>query len=508
LRIKPECVSCLIQRGLIEVQKATSDYEKKLKAAIKFTKVLAKHLNEKSTPSELGALRERIIKLETGNNDIYKHEKKVSNDVALKILPNLENELSKLNDEISKFRRSCFYSAVANNIEFDIPEHLFSINDLIKFFNEGKAGIDESEKIYEVVKSSRKVSLFVDNAGEVVIDKLLAQQIKSLGSKLIVAVKAYPVMNDATIKDLEYAGLTKVSDKTLIVKLNCIGFSLSKLPLKIKKELLSSDLIIATTRPELLASCRAIIIHPEDERYKKLHGLIAIVPIFNEEVPIIPHPAANIEFGTGAMMVCSFGDLSDIRLFRELKLKPKIIINPDGRLNENAGKFSGLKIEEARNKIIKELKEKGLILKEEKIIHSIPVCWRSHTPIEFIEMEEYYLKQLDFLNDLRKIIDEIKFYPPENKQILINWINSIQSDWPISRRRFYGTELPIWYCKNCGKTILPEPGKYYQPWKENPPFNKCPYCNSNKGFIGETRTVDTWVDSSISALYILKYGDT
>ena len=276
--------------------------------------------------------------------------------------------------------------------------------------------------------------------------------------------------------------------------------------IKFKIKQTNSDLIIATTRPELLASCKAIIVHPEDERYKNLHGLIAIVPIFNEEVPIIPHPAANIEFGTGAMMVCSFGDLSDIRLFRELKLKPKIIINPDGRLNENAGKFSGLKIEEARNAIIKELKDKGLILKEEKRIHSIPVCWRSHTPIEFIEMEEYYLKQLDFLNDLRKIIDEIKFYPPENKQILINWINSIQSDWPISRRRFYGTELPIWYCKNCGKAILPEPGKYYQPWKENPPFNKCPYCNSNKGFIGETRTVDTWIDSSISSLYILKYG--
>ncbi len=273
---------------------------------------------------------------------------------------------------------------------------------------------------------------------------------------------------------------------------------------KIKEN--NTDIIIATTRPELLASCKAIIVHPEDERYKDLHGLTAIVPLFNEEVPIIPHPAVSIKFGTGAMMVCSFGDLSDIILFRELKLDPKIIIDQNGRLNENAGKFSGLKIEEARNKIIEELRKNGLVLKEEKIKHNIPVCWRSHTPIEFIEMEEYYLKQLDFLNDLIKIIDEIKFYPPESKQILINWINSIQSDWPISRRRFYGTELPFWYCKSCGKTIVPEEGKYYQPWKENPPFDKCPYCNSNEGFIGENRTVDTWVDSSISSLYIMKYG--
>lgn len=276
--------------------------------------------------------------------------------------------------------------------------------------------------------------------------------------------------------------------------------------IKFKVKENDSNIIIATTRPELLASCKAIIVHPEDERYKKFHGLKAIVPIFNEEVPIIPHPAAKIEFGTGAMMVCSFGDLSDIILFRELKLTPKIIIDQDGKLNESAGKFAGLKIEEARIKIIEELRKNGLVLKEEKIKHNIPVCWRSHTPIEFIEMEEYYLKQLDFVNDLIKIIDKIKFYPSENKQILINWINSIQSDWPISRRRFYGTELPLWYCKSCGKTIVPEAGKYYQPWKENPLFDKCPYCNSNKGFIGENRTVDTWIDSSISSLYITKYG--
>ncbi|MBS7655499.1 DUF89 family protein [Candidatus Bathyarchaeota archaeon] len=245
MRIKPECIPCLIQRGLIEIQKATNNYERRVKATIKFIKILAKHINEKSTPSELGALREKIIKLETGNNDIYKREKEVSNAIALKILPNLESELYKLNDELLKFKKSCFYSAVANNIEFDIPEHLFSINDLLKFFKEGKVGIDESKKIYDIIKSSRKVSLFVDNAGEVIIDKLLAQQIKSLGSKLIIAVKAYPAMNDATIKDLEYARLTEISDKTLVVKLNCIGFSLSKLPLKIKKELLNSDLIIA-----------------------------------------------------------------------------------------------------------------------------------------------------------------------------------------------------------------------------------------------------------------------
>ena len=245
MRIKPECIQCLIQRGLIEIQKATSDYEKRLKTAIKLVKALSKHLNEKSNPSELGALREKIIKHETGNDDIYKLEKKLSNSIALKILPNLKESIVKLNDEFLKFKKACFYSALANSVEFDIPEHSFLINDLINFLENGKVAIDESEKIYELIKSASKVSLFVDNAGEVVIDKLLADQIKGLGIKLIVAVKAYPIMNDATIEDLKEANLTKISDKILTIKLNCVGFPLSKLPLKIKRELLSSDLIIA-----------------------------------------------------------------------------------------------------------------------------------------------------------------------------------------------------------------------------------------------------------------------
>jgi len=245
LRIKPECIQCLIQRGLIEIQKATNDYEETLKTAIKFTKALAKNLNKNSNPSELGALREEIIKRETGNNDIYKLEKRLSNSVALKILPILEENISKLDNELLRFKKACFYSALANNIEFDIPEHAFSINDLTKFIENGEKAIDESEKIYELVKSASKVAFFVDNAGEVVIDKLLVKQIKDLGVKLIIAVKAYPIMNDATIEDLKEANLTTLSDKILIVKLNWVGFPLSKLPSKIKREILSSDLIIA-----------------------------------------------------------------------------------------------------------------------------------------------------------------------------------------------------------------------------------------------------------------------
>ena len=264
------------------------------------------------------------------------------------------------------------------------------------------------------------------------------------------------------------------------------------------------EITIATTRPELLCACQAIIVHPNDERYNLLHGKHAIVPIYNREVPIIPNKQARMDFGSGAAMICSYGDYTDVRLFRELKLKEIVAIDKDGKLTENAGKYAGLRVEEAREMIIEDLKKEGLILKVEEIVHSIPICERSKTPIEIIPMKEFYLKQKPFLKEIKRLVKKVRFHPPEHRQILMNWINSITIDWPISRRRYYGTEIPIWYCKRCGKANLPEPGAYYRPWKEKPPFKKCKFCKSEE-FIAEQRTFDTWFDSSISALFISKF---
>jgi valyl-tRNA synthetase len=163
-----------------------------------------------------------------------------------------------------------------------------------------------------------------------------------------------------------------------------------------------------------------------------------------------------------------------------------------------------LKVSKAREQAIQDLAHKGLIIKEEKIMHRTPICERSKTPIEIIPMGEYYVKQIDFIPALQEIADKMKFHPDMHKHILLNWLSSITIDWPVSRRRFYGTEIPIWYCKDCKKPNLPDTGKYYRPWKEEPPFKSCKYCNGNE-FIGEDRTFDTWMDSSISPLFVTKY---
>lgn len=269
--------------------------------------------------------------------------------------------------------------------------------------------------------------------------------------------------------------------------------------LKFRVEGTEEEVTIATTRPELLPACRAVIYNPGDDRYYWLRGRRLVTPL-GDPVPVFEHPSADPEFGTGLMMVCSYGDKVDVQLFRELGLDPKVIVNEDGTLNEAAGDYSGLTIREARERIIGDLTARGLIEKSERITHRTPVCWRCKTPLEIIPMREYYLKQLEFVKELERYLETVKFYPEWSANYWRDWLKSISSDWPISRRRYYATEIPIWYCRNCGKPVLPEPGRYYRPWKEAPPFSECPHCGSSSGFEGETRVFDTWFDSSISPL--------
>jgi len=268
---------------------------------------------------------------------------------------------------------------------------------------------------------------------------------------------------------------------------------------------MGKEIIIASTRPELLCACKTIIVNPEDERYTKYIGKKVIVPITNAEVELKIHHSAHQEFGSGAVMVCSYGDQNDVALFRELELEEIVAIGLDGKMTEAAGNYAGLKPKQARAKIIEDLESKGLVEKIEDIIHRTPVSERSKNPIEIIPMEEYYLKQKESIEKMKKLGQEITFYPAMHKQILMNWLESINIDWPISRRRYYGTEIPIWYCKNCSEPHVPEPGKYYKPWMEKCPINQCPKCKTTE-FVGEERTFDTWMDSSVSPLFISKFN--
>lgn len=273
--------------------------------------------------------------------------------------------------------------------------------------------------------------------------------------------------------------------------------------IKFKIQDSDSYIVIASTRPELLCACQTIIVNPDDSRYSHLIGKKIIVPIFGNVVELRTHHSAQKEFGSGAVMVCSYGDQNDVSLFRELELDEIVAIGMDGKMTDKAGKYSGLRPKQARAEIINDLKDD--IEKIEEITHRTPVSERSKIPIEIIPMDEYYLKQKEYTLKIKELGQSITFHPGMHKQILENWLESINIDWPISRRRFYGTEIPIWYCKKCSEPHIPEPGKYYKPWMEKCPIPNCTKCDSDE-FVGEDRTFDTWMDSSVSPLFITRYN--
>ena len=259
------------------------------------------------------------------------------------------------------------------------------------------------------------------------------------------------------------------------------------------------DVVIATTRPELIPACVAIAVHPDDDRYKHLVGKKVEVPLFGYEVPIIEDEDVDPEFGTGVVMICTFGDKQDVRWWKKHNLPLRAVLNKDGRLNELAGKYRGLTTREARKKILEDLAKEGRLLKQEEIDQNVGVCWRCKTPVEIIAEDQWFVKV-----EKDKIIEnakKIKWVPEHMLQRLIDWVESMEWDWVISRQRIFATPIPVWYCKNCGEIIVAkEEWLPVDPTKDMPK-EPCPRCGGTE-FEGETDVLDTWMDSSITPLII------
>ncbi len=262
------------------------------------------------------------------------------------------------------------------------------------------------------------------------------------------------------------------------------------------------EIIIATTRPELIGATQAIAVHPSDQRYEKLVGKTAIIPLFNKEIKIIADDAVEKDFGTGAVMISTYGDPQDIRWKLKYNLPVTELIDNRGRI-KGTGIIDGLKVEEARKKIIEILKEKGFVRKIEKIKHNV----LSHTersdclsPIEFLTKKQIYIDVLSFKEKMLEEYKKMQFKPTRMAYYLEDWIKSLDWDWNISRQRIYGTPLPFWYCDNNHLIPAKEEDLPIDPTKSRPPYEKCPYCGLPLKPV--TDVADVWIDSSVTVLYL------
>lgn len=259
------------------------------------------------------------------------------------------------------------------------------------------------------------------------------------------------------------------------------------------------NLEIASTRPELLAACVGIAVHPKDERYSQIVGKEIAVPIFGQKVKVIADDEVDPKFGTGAVMICTFGDKTDVRWQKKYHLPIIKALAENGRLLVTDPRLNGLKAEEARKKIVAELQAGGHLSKTEQTQQNVGTCWRCQTPVEIIARPQWFMKTRDLTKSVVDWAGKLDWIPPFAQQRLIDWAESLDWDWVISRQRVFATPIPVWYCTKCGATIIPlESELPVDPRKDARHSPKCPECGNNE-FRGETDVLDTWMDSSITA---------
>ncbi|RZN42494.1 MAG: valine--tRNA ligase, partial [Methanophagales archaeon ANME-1-THS] len=256
---------------------------------------------------------------------------------------------------------------------------------------------------------------------------------------------------------------------------------------------------IATTRPELLASCVAVAVHPADDRYKDFGGKDLIVPIFGHTVKVYADESVDPSFGTGVVMICTFGDRQDVRWWKSHNLPLIASIDERGRMTGVVRGYEGLRVEECKAQILDDLRARGLLGRREPIQQNVGVCWRCKTPIEIISTRQWFVRVKH--DEIIRASEQITWYPEHFAIRLKNWVESMEWDWCISRQRIFSVPIPVWYCKRCGAVKLASKHELPVDPSETAPKEPCEQCGGTD-FEGEKDVLDTWMDSSLSALWV------
>lgn len=273
----------------------------------------------------------------------------------------------------------------------------------------------------------------------------------------------------------------------------------------IKFKTVDEEFVIATTRPELLPAIVCIFINPSDDKNKHLIGKKAFIPLINIEVPIMGDDKVDACKGTGIVMCSTFGDQTDIEWWRKYNLPLKNIFTNDGKIIDSIDNYGGLKIKNAREKIIEDLNNGGYLVKREELEHEVMVHERCGKEIEYSVIPQWFINIMDHKNDFLEYGNKINWYPPYMKNRYDNWVDNLSWDWCISRQRYFGIPFPVWYCKECGKEMLADIKDLpVNPLTDKP--KKVCSCGC-KDFIPDKDIMDTWATSSITPLINMKYGE-
>jgi valyl-tRNA synthetase len=257
-------------------------------------------------------------------------------------------------------------------------------------------------------------------------------------------------------------------------------------------------LLIATTRPELLPACVALYHHPADPRYSGLNPQTRVrVPLFGYEVPILADESVDPQYGTGLMMVCTFGDREDVLKWRRDHLPLRLVVEPDGRLGPLAGQFAGLPLAQARSAIVKALAAAGLLVDSLPVRQVVGVHERCQTPVEFQIRPQWFIAVREHADRFRARAAELEWIPPYMRRRLEDWIDGLKWDWNITRQRRYGVPFPVWFCTACATPVLARLQDLpVDPLADEPPAQACPSCGS--ALEADPDVMDTWMTSSLT----------
>ena len=266
---------------------------------------------------------------------------------------------------------------------------------------------------------------------------------------------------------------------------------------------------IATTRPETMLGDTAVAVNPNDKRYTKLIGKNVILPIVNKPIPIIADDYVEMDFGTGMVKITPAHDPNDFEIGVRHNLEVVKVIDEEGKMNENAGKFCGMTREEARDAVVEELKKLGNLVKIEDYSHNVGHCERCKTIIEPLISSQWFVKMSELAKPAIEVVEnnKVRFVDEQYKKSYLHWMYNI-NDWCISRQRYFGVPFPVWYCKKCGHPVIAdEKDLPVNPLVTSPKISACPVCGHSE-FEPETDVMDTWATSSVTPLINMHYGET